>query len=66
MSLFNALDQLRAELSARFPGWHIWYVYAPKNVTWHAQPGPLLAAESAEELADLITRATPGAPPHGA
>ena len=63
MSRFNALDERRAELSARFPGWRIWYVYAPRRVTWHAQPGPLLAAESPEELAELIAAADPGAPP---
>jgi hypothetical protein len=53
-----ALDAIRHELERKFPGWHVWPV--PKStgdVTWCAQPWPLINSQSPEHLAAEITQA---------
>jgi hypothetical protein len=53
----NGRDEQAAELRARFPGWHIWFVVSAvqRTASWHATPGryPLNAA-SAEDMAAAI------------
>lgn len=60
----DELDELRR----RFPGWQIRAVPhgnpSTTPMTWRAQPGPLIDADSAEELGAQI-RAAHQQPPHG-
>jgi hypothetical protein len=53
---FRTLDEQKADLEARFPGWHIWYVtHAVGGVTWCAQRYPLLNEHSPGDLAKGMT-----------
>lgn len=66
MADLNALDQIKAGLEERFPGWQIWYVpHGDRTVVWCARPWPLLNASSEKELADEILIAHQE-PPEGA
>jgi hypothetical protein len=56
MSVLAELDQTQAELQSEFPGWRIWYVYRPGNVSWAARPEPLLNTQSAENLRAAIAK----------
>jgi hypothetical protein len=56
MSVLAELDQTQAELQSEFPGWRIWYVYRPGNVSWAARPEPLLNTQSAEDLRAAIAK----------
>jgi hypothetical protein len=56
MSVLARLDQTQAELQSEFPGWRIWYVYRPGNVSWAARPEPLLNTQSAEDLRAAIAK----------
>jgi hypothetical protein len=52
---FRTLDEQKADLVARFPGWHIWYVtHAVGGVTWCAQRLPRLAEASPGDLAKAV------------
>lgn len=56
----SALDRIKAELQARFPGWHVWYIPhsgMSKRVIWCAQPYPLINSGSPEHLAADIAQA---------
>jgi hypothetical protein len=60
----NRADQSAAELSARWPGWSVWYVPRATGkpvVTWHARrkdgTGDVLHAEFADELDEAIEQA---------
>ena len=80
MSLLRVLDELdRAQklLEEEFPECKIGYAYHPGRVTWSAQLGPVLNADSPDALRDAINRAyvevvakiserTQGAAPGGA
>jgi len=60
MADLNALDQIRAGLQEKFPGWHIWYVPhcgTDRHVVWCAQPYPLINSGSPEHLAAEIAQA---------
>jgi hypothetical protein len=53
---YRALDEQKADLVARFPGWHIWYVtHAVGGVTWCAQRLPRLNEASPDDLAKAMT-----------
>jgi hypothetical protein len=56
MSLLTELDQTQAELQKEFPGWRIWYVYHPREITWAAQREPVLNTRSAEDLRAAIRK----------
>ena len=56
MSVLAELDRTQAELQSEFPGWRIWYVYRPSNVSWAARPEPVLNAQSAEDLRAAIAK----------
>ena len=56
MSVLAELDQTQAELQSEFPGWRIWYVYRPGNVSWAARPEPVLNTQSAEDLRAAIAK----------
>jgi hypothetical protein len=56
MSVLAELDRTQAELQSEFPGWRIWYVYRPGNVSWAARPEPVLNAQSAEDLRAAIAK----------
>ena len=56
MSVLAELDQTQAQLQSEFPGWRIWYVYRPGNVSWAARPEPLLNTQSAEDLRAAIAK----------
>jgi hypothetical protein len=60
----TALDRIKAGLTERFPGWKIWYVphATDRHVTWCAQPGPLINADSPERLAFDICAAHAAVP----
>jgi hypothetical protein len=56
MSVLAELDRAQAELQSEFPGWRIWYVYRPGNVSWAARPEPVLNTQSAEDLRAAIAK----------
>ena len=56
MSVLAELDRTQAELQSEFPGWRIWYVYRPGNVSWAGRPEPLLNTQSAEDLRAAIAK----------
>jgi hypothetical protein len=56
MSVLAELDRTQAELQSEFPGWRIWYVYRPGNVSWAARPEPVLNTQSAEDLRAAIAK----------
>lgn len=60
MSLFHILgelDRMQRLLEEEFPECRIGYSYQPGRVTWTAQLGPMLNAESPDALRDAIERA---------
>jgi|SRR5487761_874762 hypothetical protein len=56
MSVLAELDRTQAEIQSEFPGWRIWYVYRPGNVSWAARPEPVLNTQSAEDLRAAIAK----------
>jgi hypothetical protein len=58
VSFLGEMDERKAELEARFPGWQIWYVpHLDRTSTWCARPWPLLNEASPEDLAAAIADA---------
>ena len=60
MSLLRVLDELdrvQTMLEAEFPGCKIGYSYQADHVTWSAQVGPVLNADSPDILREAIKRA---------
>jgi hypothetical protein len=48
---FPSLDEQKADLEARFPGWRIWFVvHATGGETWCAQRKPALTEASSSDL----------------
>jgi hypothetical protein len=57
-SFLTELDERKQELERGYPGWQIWYVpHTNRTVMWCARPRPLLNADSAEQLQQLIEQA---------
>lgn len=55
---FRTLDRIRADLSARYPEWRVWYVPGQgRSIIWCARPHPLLNEDSPEDLTAAIERA---------
>lgn len=58
MSGLSPLDRQKEALTARYPGWRIWYVPAAVGpTTWHGHRLPILNADSADELEAAIVAA---------
>jgi hypothetical protein len=60
MSVFRVLDELdrvQELLEEEFPVCRIGYSYQADGVTWSAQLGPVLNADSPDALRDVIERA---------
>ena len=74
LHILDELDQTQRLLEEEFPECKIGYSYRPGHVTWTAQLGPVLNADSSDALREAIKRAyaevlakiserTPGASP---
>ncbi len=57
LRILEELDRVQKLLEEEFPECKIGYAYAPGHVTWSAQIGPVLNADSPEALRAAITRA---------
>ena len=57
MRVLDELDRVQKLLEEEFPECKIGYSYEPGHVTWSAQLGPALNADSADALRDVIKRA---------
>jgi hypothetical protein len=53
----DELDQVQRLLEEEFPECKIGYAYRPGHVTWSAQLGPVLNADSPDALRAVIRRA---------
>ena len=53
----DELDQVQRLLEEEFPECKIGYAYRPGHVTWSAQIGPVLNADSPDALRAVIRRA---------
>jgi len=56
LHLLDELDQTQRLLEEEFPECKIGYSYRPGHVTWTAQLGPILNADSPDVLRDVIKR----------
>jgi hypothetical protein len=54
--LLDELDRMQRLLEEEFPECKIGYAYRPGHVTWSAQIGPVLNADSPDALRAAITR----------
>ncbi len=57
LRVLDELDQMQKLLEEEFPECKIGYSYRPGHVTWSAQLGPVLNADSPDALRDAIKRA---------
>lgn len=57
MRVLDELDRVQKLLEEEFPECEIGYAYQPGHVTWSAQLGPVLNADSPAALRDAIKRA---------
>jgi hypothetical protein len=57
LHILDGLDQTQKLLEEEFPECKIGYSYQPGHVTWTAQLGPVLNADSPDTLRDMIKRA---------
>ena len=57
MRVLDELDRVQKLLEEEFPECKIGYAYRPGQVTWTAQLGPALSADSPDALRDVIKRA---------
>ena len=57
MRVLDELDRVQRLLEQEFPECKIGYTYRPDQVTWTAQIGPALNADSPEALRDAIKQA---------
>src|SRR5215471_5708119 len=57
LHVLDELDQMQRLLEEEFPECKIGYSYRPGHVTWTAQLGPVLNADSPDALRDAIKRA---------
>ncbi len=57
LRILDELDQMQRLLEEEFPECRIGYSYRPGHVTWTAQLGPALNADSPDTLRDAIKRA---------
>ena len=57
MRVLDELDQMQKLLEEEFPECKIGYSYQPGHVTWTAQVGPALNADSPDALRDAIKHA---------
>ncbi len=57
LHILDELDQTQRLLEEEFPKCKIGYSYRPGHVTWTAQLGPVLHADSPDVLRDVIKRA---------
>ena len=54
----DMLDELKRQLSERYPRWQIWFVpRTGQPAAWCARPLPRLEADSAEALSEAIAQA---------
>lgn len=56
LHILDELDQTQRLLEEEFPECKIGYSYRPGHVTWTAQLGPVLNADSPDVLRDVIKR----------
>jgi hypothetical protein len=56
MGWISDLDKIRDKLKEKYPEWNIWYVphAVTREVTWCAQPKPILNQASADWLENAI------------
>ncbi len=57
LHILDELDQTQRLLEEEFPECKIGYSYRPGHVTWTAQLGPVLNADSPDALREAIKRA---------
>jgi hypothetical protein len=57
LHVLDELDRVQKMLEAEFPECKIGYSYQADHVTWSAQIGPVLNADSPDALRDAIKRA---------
>jgi hypothetical protein len=57
LHILDELDQMQRLLEEEFPECKIGYSYQPGHVTWSAQLGPVLNADSPDALREAIKRA---------
>jgi hypothetical protein len=57
LRVLDELDRVQKMLEEEFPECKIGYAYRPGQVTWTAQLGPALSADSPDALRDVIKRA---------
>jgi hypothetical protein len=57
MHVLDELDRVQKLLEEEFPECKVGYSYRPGHVTWTAQLGPALNADSPDALRDVIKRA---------
>jgi len=57
LRVLDELDRVQRLLEEEFPECKIGYSYQPGRVTWSAQLGPVLNADSPDALRDVIKRA---------
>jgi hypothetical protein len=57
LHVLDELDRVQKLLENEFPECKIGYSYQPGRVTWTAQLGPVLNADSPDTLRDVIKRA---------
>jgi hypothetical protein len=57
LHVLDELDRVQKLLEEEFPECRIGYSYRPGHVTWSAQLGPVLNADSPDALRDAIKRA---------
>jgi hypothetical protein len=57
LRILDELDQMQRLLEEEFPECKIGYSYQPGRVTWSAQVGPVLNADSPGALREAIKRA---------
>lgn len=57
MHVLDELDRVQRLLEEEFPECKIGYAYQPGQVTWTAQLGPALSADSPDALRDVVKRA---------
>ncbi len=54
LHVLDELDRIQKKLEEEFPEWKIGYSYSAGRVTWSAQLGPMLNADSPDALRDAI------------
>ena len=57
LHVLDELDRVQRLLEVEFPECKIGYSYQPGRMTWSAQLGPVLNADSPDALRDVIKRA---------